>query len=116
MRLSDTYTDELVLEEIGRRLTRARLNRNWTQDGLARMAGLSKRTVERIEGGQSVQLSNFIRALKALQLTENLERLVPDVPASPMAKLRLHRQEPQRASHTRSAAAPSGRWTWADEK
>ena len=44
-------TDEAVLSELGGRLARVRLARNFTQAGLARQAGVSKRTVERLESG-----------------------------------------------------------------
>ena len=53
--------DRRVLAELGDRLARHRLNRNQTQDQLAREAGVSKRTVVRLENGQSSQVTNLVR-------------------------------------------------------
>jgi len=42
-------TDDSVLAELGGRLARIRLDRNLTQAQLAEQAGVSKRTIERLE-------------------------------------------------------------------
>lgn len=54
-------TDAAVLAELGDRLSRRRLQRNLTQAQLAREAGVSKRTVIRLERGESSQVTNLIR-------------------------------------------------------
>ena len=64
MRISSRNTDEAILQELGQRVARSRLNRNLTQARLADEAGVSKRTVERIEAGYSTQLSNLIRVFR----------------------------------------------------
>lgn len=46
-----------------------RLIRDWTQDDLAGHAGVSKRTVVRIEAGQSMKIPQMYRISKALNLT-----------------------------------------------
>lgn len=57
-------TDEAVLEEIGRRLKQRRLDLQLTQEILADEAGVSKRTVERIEAGKTAQMSTLIQRTK----------------------------------------------------
>jgi len=89
-------SDPHVLAELGSRLARLRLDRNLTQDQLAREAGVSKRTLIRLEQGQSSQLTNFLRVLRALQLLEQLVALVPDPSLSPLAQ--LARRQPRRLS------------------
>ena len=70
MKLSTTLTDEAILEALGGRLASARLARNLTQAALAEQAGVAKRTVERLEAGQSAtQLSGFLRAVSYTHLT-----------------------------------------------
>ena len=91
-------TDQQVLAELGDRLARHRLNRNLTQDQLAREAGVSKRTIVRLENGQSSQVTNLIRVLRALGLLGNLDALVPAPSASPIEALK---------AKARHAAAPS---------
>lgn len=52
MRIGKDTTDEAVLRELGRRLAQVRLGKNLTQAQLAAKAGVSKRTVERLEVGE----------------------------------------------------------------
>lgn len=115
MRIQNENTDAAILEELGQRLTRVRLGRNLKQEDMAMAAGLSKRTVERMEAGHSVQMSSFIRALRALHVAENLDILVPDTGPGPLAQLKLKGKDRYRASTTRKAAASTGPWTWGDK-
>jgi transcriptional regulator with XRE-family HTH domain len=107
--------DELVLLEIGSRVTRVRLELSLTQAGLSKDAGVSKRTIERIESGQSTQLASFIRVLRALGLLENMETLIPPPVPGPIEKLDQQGKPRQRAS---SVDRKKGQreWTWGDEK
>jgi transcriptional regulator with XRE-family HTH domain len=110
----DQLTDEAVLAEIGARLSFVRLSRDLTQARLARDAGVSKRTVERVEAGQSAQLTSFIRILRTLGLLGGIELLLPPPEPGPMDLLRRGGRAPRRATGT---DAPSGEpWTWADER
>ena len=103
-----------ILAELGTRLTQARLSRDLTQAQLADAAAVSKRTVERLETGQSVQLSNLVRVLDALDLTRNFEQLVPATGSRPMDLLRNRGKRRRRAS--RAKREPNPTWTWKDEK
>ena len=49
MKIDKQLTPEAVLEELGRRLARRRLDLGMTQADAAEQAGLGKRTVERTE-------------------------------------------------------------------
>jgi putative transcriptional regulator len=116
MKIENQNTDAAILAELGKRLTQARLNRNRTQEELAGAAGVSKRTIERLEAGQSVQLSNMVRAFRALNLAQNLDQLVPQMAPSPIEQLKLHGKQRRRASSQKAPLRVSGRWTWADQK
>jgi transcriptional regulator with XRE-family HTH domain len=105
-------TDEAVLDEIGRRMTEARLARRMTQAQLARSAGVSKRTVERLEDGASTQLTNLVRCLRALGKLEQLDRLLPETPANPVDLLQRHGAARARGPRKSGEA---GAWTWGDE-
>ena len=70
------------LVELGRRIVRHRLNRDLTQAELAEAAGISRRTLARLEGGEPTQLENFLRVLAALGLAQGLDQLVPELPES----------------------------------
>jgi DNA-binding XRE family transcriptional regulator len=51
MKISAQLTDEAVLHELGGRLAGLRIEHNLTQAALAEQAGVSKRTIERLESG-----------------------------------------------------------------
>lgn len=116
MKIEDRNTDSAVLSELGKRLIQVRLGRNYTQEELASAAGVSKRTIERLESGHSVQLSNLVRAYRALNLTQNLDQLIPPVGPSPIQQLKLQGKERRRASAQKTSLTASGPWTWADDK
>ncbi len=114
MKILDSSPDAATLLELGRRLTRARLDGNLTQADLAREAGVSKRTVERLEAGESTQLGNLLRVLRALDLLERLDALVPESPPSPVEQLRLAGRKRERVRRSAMHTAAKS-WTWGDE-
>ncbi len=118
MKLRTENTDDVVLAELGNRLARARLERNMDQRRLAVEAGLSKRTIERLEAGEPVKMSSFVRVLRALGLLDNLDRLVPEPLPSPIERLKTSGRRRKRASgRRRGGDRPSESertWTWAD--
>ena len=77
MKFDEAASDELVLVELGQRLTRLRLTEGLTQAQLAEQGGLAKRTLERMEAGKSTQLLTLIRVLRVLGLLEGLEFIAP---------------------------------------
>jgi transcriptional regulator with XRE-family HTH domain len=78
MKITAETVEEVILGEIGRRLAQVRLGQNLTQAQVAERAGVSKRTVERLEtGGAAPQLTGFIGICRALGLVERFELLVP---------------------------------------
>ena len=117
MKITKQATDEAVLSELGGRLARIRLDKNLTQAQLAEQAGISKRTVERLESGSvATQLSGFIRVCRVLDLVERLDLLAPEPIPSPVEQLKLRGRKRQRASAARERKASSKKWQWRDEK
>lgn len=116
MTISIETTDRRILAELGDRLAQHRLNRNLTQDQLAREAGVSKRTVVRLEDGQSSQMTSLVRVLRALGLLGNLDALVPAPLASPIEALKAKAWKRHRASPASKKPMPSSEWTWGDDK
>lgn len=116
MKIEDRNTDAAILGELGGRLARVRLERNYTQEVLAIAAGVSKRTIERVEAGRSIQLSSLVRVFRALNLSQNLDQLIPSVAPRPIEQLRLRGKERRRASASKTPSTTSGPWTWADDK
>jgi transcriptional regulator with XRE-family HTH domain len=113
MRFSNDLTDEATLRELGGRIARSRLDRNLTQQQLADAAGISRHTLLRLEDGHGVTLSALVRTLRALELLDGLEALVPQPLPSPLEQLERERGQRQRASgmHGVDDAEP-GTWEW----
>jgi len=118
MKITDQVVDDIVLGELGARIARARLEGNLTQAQLAIKAGISKRTLERMETGGATQLVNLVRVSRALGLVERFELLIPEPVASPVAQLKLRGKERKRIKPARQAAEPAatyGKWQWGDK-
>jgi len=117
MRITKQATDEAILNELGERLARIRLDRNLTQAQLATQAGVSKRTVERLEAGTvGTQLSGFIRVCRALEVIERFDLLVPEPVPSPVEQLKMAGRKRQRASTGKPAKPSDKNWQWGDKQ
>jgi transcriptional regulator with XRE-family HTH domain len=120
MKITTELTDEAILHEIGDRMERRRIDAGLTQAQLAQEAGISKRTVERMEAGHSTDFAMLLRVLRVLKLLEALDLLVPDLPQSPLMLLKGRGRTRKRVGHPRhprdGTAAPklAAPWKWRD--
>ncbi len=106
-------TSDQIEAALCKRLENIRLSRNMTQIQLAAEAGVSTRTIGRLEKGQGVSVDTFIRVLTALGIQQNLEVLLPDPTVRPVERIDIGGSERKRAR-----PAPSGNnsaiWSWGD--
>jgi transcriptional regulator with XRE-family HTH domain len=117
MKITKQATDEAILSELGGRLAQARLERNLTQAQLAQQAGVSKRTVERLESGSvATQLSGVIRVCRVLDVMDRFVLIVPEPVPSPVEQLKLRGRKRKRASARRVAKVSPKKWQWGDEQ
>lgn len=114
MAIQAEMNDDAVLEELGNRLQRRRLDLRLTQAVIAEQAGVGKRTVERLENGASVQLVSLVRVFRVLGLMDALDDLLPQGGPRPMDLLRLQGKQRQRASSPRHDRDPEKPWQWDD--
>jgi len=115
MKIKSELSDGAILQELGSRLARLRVDHNLTQSMLAEQAGVSKRTVERLESGEvATQLSGFLRVCRVLGLVDHFESLVPDSVASPMEQLKQLGRKRQRASSKKKQPSEPKKWTWGE--
>ena len=96
MHITSLLTDDTVLAEIGSRLNHERTQQELTQAQLSQKAGISKRTLERAESGQSIQFSTFVRLLRALNMIEHLNLILPEDTPTPMQRLNSNNSRRQR--------------------
>jgi transcriptional regulator with XRE-family HTH domain len=104
---------ESIEADLGKRLEQIRLSRNIPQAQLAEEAGVSRRTITRLENGQGVSLDTLIRVLRALGLADRLAALLPDPSVRPIERVRLKGRERQRARPKRGRTSDD--WTWGDK-
>jgi transcriptional regulator with XRE-family HTH domain len=116
MNINASMTDDAVLGELGLRLSRWRLERNLSQTQLGEQAGLGRRTLQRLEAGEAVQLSSFIRVLRVLDLIDALDRLIPEPTPSPLERLKVAGRERKRARPRKAdpSDTQAGPWRWGD--
>jgi transcriptional regulator with XRE-family HTH domain len=119
MHLDEIMIDAAVLAELGDRLERHRLERNWTQAELAAAAGVGQATVQRAERGESVQMTSMIKLLRALGLLAGLDAAVPESIDLPIAQLEREQRKTRRRARGRrggpAAESAEEPWTWGDE-
>ena len=114
MKINSQLVDAVILRELGVRLARNRLEQNFTQAALAEQAGISKRTLERMEAGGPTQLVNLVRVCRALNLLDRLEALIPEPLISPVLQLKLQGKQRQRAKA--QPPTPPPKWEWNDKR
>ena len=111
----DIAPSEQIEAALSRQIQRIRLARNVTQAALAAEAGVSLRTIRRLEKGEGVSLDTFIRVLTALGLQRSLEVLLPDPDVRPIERTHSRKHERKRARPAPPRTQPSS-WTWGDTK
>ncbi len=112
MKLDNLLTDAATLKEIGQRLASKRIAENLTQEEVAKNAGVSKSTVERIESGNSTQVSNLIRVLRNFSLLEALDKLLPESENSPLEILRQKKQKKKSRARKSTKKTTNSSWEW----
>ena len=106
-------TSDQIEAALCKRLENIRLSHNTTQAQLAREAGVSPRTIGRLENGQGVSVDTFIRVLMALGIQQNLEALLPDPTVRPIERIGAGGSERKRARPVRPDNERT-KWSWDD--
>ncbi len=108
-----------VMKALGEQVAAYRLRQNITQLEMANEAGVSRKTIMRLENGQSIQLDNFLRILGAMSLLDNVKQIIPAVSISPMQQLKLRGKERERASSAKKNVRTTNgdeQWFWKDDE
>jgi transcriptional regulator with XRE-family HTH domain len=112
MKITGLLTDDAVLAELGARIAGRRVELQLTQAAVAEQAGIAKRTLERMEAGQTSQLTTLVRVLRVLDASSGLDSLIPESGNRPMDLLKRKGKTRQRASGRRAAEATGKPWRW----
>lgn len=95
-------TNQVILEELGRRIKQRRLDRNLSQQEVAVRAGLDRTTIGALEREGRASMLTLIQVLRAMEALDELEAFLPELGPSPLELARRQGKARQRASRPRA--------------
>ena len=101
MRLTPALTDPEILTELGARLRSYRLQQNLPVTDLARLAGVTPLTVQKLERGSNFTMETLMRLLRGLGRLEQLDAFLPEPGISPLALLAEQRRTSRKRARPR---------------
>ena len=110
MKVMKSYQEYIV--ELGKKIKTYRIMKGLSQEDLSDKIGLSKRSISRLEQGESIQVDNLFKILIALDLGDNIDLLVPDQTRRPSYYLEKTNSRPQRVRKKKSEKTT---FRWGDE-
>ena len=90
-----------VIAALGKRFKEYRIASRLTQKEVSEKSGVSVLTIRRFELGYSsnITMANFISMLKAIDFTDGIADILPEIPVSPYAMAKLEARKPKRVRH-----------------
>lgn len=85
-----------ALRQLGTRLRQQRISQGVTQQHLAELAGVARRSVIRLEDNGVGKTDTLLRILTALNIADRLDTLLPEATPSPLALLAQDARQKQR--------------------
>lgn len=110
--ITDYINEKDKLIDIGNRIRSKRIEKNITQSDFANNCGISVATLTRIENGDDTKLSNIIRILAGLGLSENIDLLIPET--QPDFRELFEKSEKVRQRATKKKT-DSKSWIWGED-
>ena len=114
MRIFGTENNEVIMKELGIRIKDTRISIELTQRDLAQRAGVSQRTIERVENGENVRVESILNILREMQLLQNLENLIPEQKLRPTEL--FDNQKKRVRARTKKYTDITIEWEWGDEE
>ncbi len=102
-----------LLEDLGQQVEAYRISRGLKQSDLAKAAGISVRTLIRLEAGDNSTLDTLMRVMRAFGIETRVDTLFPDAQTSPLQPGSATGKRPQRV-RDKATPKPKG-WSWGDE-
>jgi len=95
-------SDNAIVNEIGTRIKKQRLLKNYSQEELASRAGIGISTLQKLEYGSYATLKTIIQVLRALKQLDALDSFIIDPGISPIELQKLEGKSRERASKRNS--------------
>ncbi|MBP5293726.1 MAG: helix-turn-helix transcriptional regulator [Clostridia bacterium] len=113
MKISGSESEKTILIELGERIKQHRISLNITQAEMAEKCCVSSSTVTRIENGTDSMVSNYIKILSGLNLSGNINLLIPEM--QPDFKSLYEKKRPRQRAKPSTSKSKNG-WTWGEDK
>ena len=110
--MNDKKDYQEYIKELGQKIKTYRIMKEMSQQDLEDKTGVSKRSISRLEQGESVQVDNLFKILLGLELGDNIELLVPDQTKRPSFYLEKTVDKPKRVRKK----IKKGGFKWGDEQ
>ena len=110
--MNDKKDYQEYIKELGQKIKTYRIMKEMSQQDLEDKTGVSKRSISRLEQGESVQVDNLFKILLALELGDNIELLVPDQTKRPSFYLEKTADKPKRVRKK----IEKSEFKWGDEQ
>lgn len=112
MKITGSENNIFILQELGRRIKDARIAISMTQKEMAQKAGVSEKTVERIEKGENVKIENLLNIFRVLNFLQNIEILIPEQEV--LIEETMDKKRRKRASRKKEINDNSD-WKWGED-
>lgn len=87
-----------IIRMIGDFIRQTRINKNMTQEDLAKKAGVNRSTIHYMERGEKGNIETLVRLIRALDKLQLFENFQPVTNISPLAIIEQESKKPARAS------------------
>ena len=112
MKINKELQNKAIAAELASRFKQYRIDFPMTRTELAEKSMVSVGTIARFENGSDIGLINLIKLLKALELEEKLDLLIPDPQERP--SYYVENNTPKKRARKRRQNDDD--WKWGDEK
>ena len=113
MKITGNENEMVIIKELGVRVKQYRISLKLTQAELAEKCGISPSTVVRAENGDDAKLSNYIKILTGLGLSQNVDILIPEPQQDFKA---IFEQKPPRQRVKSNSNSKKSDWVWGEDK
>ena len=103
-------SDGAIIATIDEYINEQRLQKNISQEKLAKNAGVNRSTVSQIENGEAITLLSLIQILRILNLLHLFDVFVTHQQISPIELAKLDKQKRQRVSSKKDKEQPESDW------
>ena len=112
MKINKDLQGKAIAVELSARFRQYRIAYPMTRTELAEKSLVSVGTIARFENGSDIGLLNLIKLLQALDLSDNLDLLIPD----PQERPSYHLNSSAPKQRARKRQKKDNNWKWGDEE